>query len=335
MEKKLQEYARLLVEIGVNIQPGQNLVISCPVECAYFARLCARAAYAAGCREVILRWGDDALAREKYLHAAEDVFDTVPAWNRHFYNDYAQEGAAYLAISASDPENLKGVDPARLVRSKRQRRGPQALLPPADAKRLPLVHRLHPHPQLGGEGLSRRRRCGGQTVGRHLCRRPHHRRRHGGGQVARPPEDAGDAQGETQRPPLPLPPLYQRPGDGPHHPTAGEPPVGRRQQRHPQGPGLHRQYAHRGDLHRPPAGGGGGGGVRLHAPEPRWKHRGQVLDEGGAWPDCGGPRPDRGGDPAPRHIRGPGGGLFRGGGPGALRQPHPQPGDLVLQHPLR
>ena len=127
MEQKLQEYARLLVEIGVNIQKGQNLVIAAPVECAHFARLCAKAAYAAGCREVIMRWGDDELSREKYLHAAEDVFDTVPEWTRHFYNDYAQEGAAYLAISASDPENLRGVPSDRIVRS--QRSSSEALRP--------------------------------------------------------------------------------------------------------------------------------------------------------------------------------------------------------------
>ena len=52
MEQKFQEYARLLVEVGVNIQKGQNLMIACPVDCAWFARLCAKAAYAAGCREV-------------------------------------------------------------------------------------------------------------------------------------------------------------------------------------------------------------------------------------------------------------------------------------------
>lgn len=127
MEEKLQEYARLLVEVGVNIQPGQDLVIACPVECAYFARLCARAAYAAGCREVIMNWRDDALSREKYLHAAEDVFDTVPAWHQHFYNDYARAGAGYLAISASDPENLRGVDHTRIVRS--QRSSSEALQP--------------------------------------------------------------------------------------------------------------------------------------------------------------------------------------------------------------
>ena len=42
MEESLREYARLLVQIGLNIQRGQRLVISAPVECAAFARLCAR-----------------------------------------------------------------------------------------------------------------------------------------------------------------------------------------------------------------------------------------------------------------------------------------------------
>ena len=117
MEEKLREYARLLVQVGLNVQKGQTLVISSPVECAFFARLCAAEAYDAGCREVVMNWSDDALGRMKYLHAEDSVFDTVPLWRRHFYNDYALEGAAYLAISASDPENLKGVDPGRLVRS--------------------------------------------------------------------------------------------------------------------------------------------------------------------------------------------------------------------------
>ena len=117
MEEKLQEYARLLVRVGLNVQRGQTLVISSPVECAYFARLCAAEAYAAGCKEVVMNWHDDVLGRMKYLYADDAVFDDVPLWRRHFFNDYAQEGAAYLAISASDPENLKGVDGSRIIRA--------------------------------------------------------------------------------------------------------------------------------------------------------------------------------------------------------------------------
>ena len=64
-----------------------------------------------------MNWHDDAMSRMKYLQAAEDVFETVPAWRERFFNDYAKAGAAYLAISATDPENLKGVDPQRIVKS--------------------------------------------------------------------------------------------------------------------------------------------------------------------------------------------------------------------------
>lgn len=119
MQEKFQEYAKLLVEIGVNIQKGQNLVIHCPVDCAWFARMCAKAAYDAGCREVIMAWGDDTLTREKYFRAADDVFDSVPEWRVRFATDYAKEGAATLHISGTDPEILKGVDQGRMVRSQR------------------------------------------------------------------------------------------------------------------------------------------------------------------------------------------------------------------------
>lgn len=121
MNEKLREYAQLLIRVGLNVQKGQRLIISSPVECAFFARMCAEDAYAVGCREVVMNWTDDALTRMKYLHAREEVFDTVPEWRQHFFNDHAKEGAAYLAISATDPENLKGVDTGRIVRAQQAR----------------------------------------------------------------------------------------------------------------------------------------------------------------------------------------------------------------------
>ncbi len=117
MDARYTEYARLLVEVGLNVQKGQTLIIASPVDCAWFARLCAEAAYDVGCREAVMNWHDDALTRMKYLRADDAVFDELPRWQADFYNDYAQQGAAYLAISATDPENLKGVDPTRLTRA--------------------------------------------------------------------------------------------------------------------------------------------------------------------------------------------------------------------------
>lgn len=36
MEEKLFEYAKLVVEVGLNVQKGQTVIISSPVECAHF-----------------------------------------------------------------------------------------------------------------------------------------------------------------------------------------------------------------------------------------------------------------------------------------------------------
>ena len=151
LEEKLREYARLLARVGLNLQKGQRLVISSPVECAFFARMCAQEAYDAGCGEVVMNWRDDALIRMKYLYAKEDVFDTVPLWRRHFFNDYAQEGAAYLAIAASDPENLNGVSTDRIVRT--QRASGEALKI-FDDLQMSSAFRLDSDPFLGGKGFS-------------------------------------------------------------------------------------------------------------------------------------------------------------------------------------
>ena len=119
MEEKLREYARLLVEIGVNIQKDQTLVIRTPVDCAPFARLCAEAAYAAGARNVVVAWGDDAVSKLTYLHAADELFDSVPEWTKAMMNGLAEEGAAFLSIIGNDPEAFLGVDPERMLRSRR------------------------------------------------------------------------------------------------------------------------------------------------------------------------------------------------------------------------
>jgi aminopeptidase len=119
IEELKKDYADLLIRSGLNLRKGQRLAISCPVECADFARLCAAAAYEAGCREVIMSWNDDALTRLKYLHAEDDVFDSVNPWEKDFRDIISEEGAGWLAIYAEDPENLKGVDPDRISRAQK------------------------------------------------------------------------------------------------------------------------------------------------------------------------------------------------------------------------
>lgn len=115
----LKNYARLVVKTGVNLQPGQLLVVNAPLECAEFARLIAAEAYDAGAADVSIQWKDELFARLRYDKAPDEVFDRYPAHLQAFYQEQANKGAAFVSIAANDPELLKGVVPEKIIRAQK------------------------------------------------------------------------------------------------------------------------------------------------------------------------------------------------------------------------
>lgn len=113
---QLDEYVDLIIRQGINVQPGQQLVINSSVDSAFFARKAMVAAYEAGASNVFMRWNDDFCARAKYLMADDGAFDRYPAWDKLMLDTLSEEGAAFLSITSSDPEAFKGVDSDRLSR---------------------------------------------------------------------------------------------------------------------------------------------------------------------------------------------------------------------------
>ena len=110
----LAKYARLVVKTGLNLQPKQTLVITSPIECAPFTRLVSEMAYATGAQDVVIQWRDELFSKIRYLHAPDEVFEEFPKWQKEFYLTYVHQGAAFLSISASDPELMKDVNPERM-----------------------------------------------------------------------------------------------------------------------------------------------------------------------------------------------------------------------------
>ena len=113
-EAKLNEYAHLLVEVGMNVQPGQTANIRGTVECAPLVRKCVEAAYDAGARDVMVEWNDDFISRQKYLKADEEVFSEYPDYIQKRFEYLVEHSCPLLSVIGSDPEMLKGVDPNRI-----------------------------------------------------------------------------------------------------------------------------------------------------------------------------------------------------------------------------
>lgn len=115
----LFDYAKLAVKVGVNLQKGQMLVVQSPIECSLFARLIAEAAYDAGAKDVAIVWGDEKFQKLRFDRADISVFDEFPKWKKDMFESYAEHGAAFISIAASDPEIMKYVDKEKLTRSKK------------------------------------------------------------------------------------------------------------------------------------------------------------------------------------------------------------------------
>ena len=116
-QELLKKYARLVVRVGVNLQDDQILVINSPLECAEFARLIAAEAFAAGAHDVVVSWGDEELARIRYAGGRKEIFTEFPEWRVRFYQDYAEQGAAFVSIAARNPEIFKDIEQEKLTLS--------------------------------------------------------------------------------------------------------------------------------------------------------------------------------------------------------------------------
>ena len=109
----LRKYAELIVKSGLSVKEGQIVCVSALIEAAPLTRLVAEAAYAAGAKEVVVDWSDEAVRRLKYEHAPLSQFEKVPEWFSAYNNGYAAAGACFLTIDAADPDAFAGIDPKK------------------------------------------------------------------------------------------------------------------------------------------------------------------------------------------------------------------------------
>lgn len=108
----LQQYAELTVKVGLNLQPGQRLlVMKAPLEAAPLVREIAACAYGAGARLVDVLWGDEALVLVRFQHAPSDSFNEYATWRTDGILQTVQGGDALLSIRGGDPDLLSDQNP--------------------------------------------------------------------------------------------------------------------------------------------------------------------------------------------------------------------------------
>lgn len=116
LDERINKFAELAIKTGINVKPGESLLVRADVESMDFTRRCVKEAYKAGAKHVHVEYSDEFITRTKYLKAPDEVFDEYPQWQADKYTEIAKEGGSFLSIISANPDLMKDVDPNRIGR---------------------------------------------------------------------------------------------------------------------------------------------------------------------------------------------------------------------------
>lgn len=115
--EKIDKLAQLAVYTGLGLRPGQDLILTAPVEALPLVKQIAVHAYKAGAGLVTPLFSDGELTLARYKYANNASFDKAPDW---LYNGIGQafdNNAARMAIVGDDPMLLANQDSDKIGRA--------------------------------------------------------------------------------------------------------------------------------------------------------------------------------------------------------------------------
>lgn len=121
--RQLDNLADIAVRIGLGLTPGQELIMTSPLDGLPLVRRITARAYAHGASLVTTLLTDDQSILARLQHARDESLDEAAGWLYGGMADALRRGAARLTLAGDDPALFLGQDPGRVVRFNRARAG--------------------------------------------------------------------------------------------------------------------------------------------------------------------------------------------------------------------
>ena len=115
-EEKLKKLAHIAVKVGLNLQNGQDLLITASIESLPLVRKIVDVSYKSGAGLVTTFFSDDELILSRYKNANDSSFDCSPSWLYEGIGKAFENNTARLAIVGDDPLLLAQEDPKKVSR---------------------------------------------------------------------------------------------------------------------------------------------------------------------------------------------------------------------------
>lgn len=106
----IENYAKLIVKTGVNVQKGQEVFITGSIEVIDFIRLVTKECYSAGASRVFVDFTDTELERLNIAYGDEENFKHLNEMEIGKQEHFIKNHPCRIFIESDDPDALKGID---------------------------------------------------------------------------------------------------------------------------------------------------------------------------------------------------------------------------------
>ena len=112
--KRLQEYAALLANKGINVEKGEEVWINCQLDQIDFVRLVVEECYKAGAKKVRVDFSDNQISKLGFKYAKTSELSKVPNYSIAEYKYMVKHHPSILHIVSDDPDAFKGISQSKL-----------------------------------------------------------------------------------------------------------------------------------------------------------------------------------------------------------------------------
>ena len=112
---QLRKYAKLILEVGVNLSKGQNLLISAEAYHINFLTILTEEAYKMGANYVHVETDHPSLLKARIENAEKSTLENLPSWlEQKYHNIIDEEWARVRIFGPTDPDLMSKLDSEKL-----------------------------------------------------------------------------------------------------------------------------------------------------------------------------------------------------------------------------
>ncbi len=118
---RLKKYARLIARCGVNVQKGQEVVISAELDQPEFVKMLVDECYKAGAKKVWVEWTYQPLTKFDVRYCSQKVLGSLEKWQIEKLEHQAEILPCKIYLTSEDPDGLAGINQKKFARAMAER----------------------------------------------------------------------------------------------------------------------------------------------------------------------------------------------------------------------